>query len=184
MGPKGNLDRPVLRPTPGERADRPAEPRAGDLSPLVAFSLDGRRYALPLTRVVRSLRVVAITALPGAPPAVLGIIDLGGSLTPIIDLRLKFGHPPREVRLSDHLVVARTARRPVALLVDDTLGVIEADGDTIEATDGLVSGVELVSGAVKGPDGLVLIHDLDRLLSLDEDAAIDRALRPAVEARP
>ena len=143
---------------------------------LVVFSLDDQRYAMALTSVQRSLRVVAITPLPEAPAIVLGIIDLGGVVIPVVDTRKLFNHPPRDVRLSDHLIVASTGRRTVALLVDETRGVIEVSPESHVPAGEIVPGLELVAGAIKLEDGLVLIHDLERLLSLEEETAIDRAL--------
>lgn len=145
---------------------------------LVVFSLDNQRYALPLDRVRRSIRVVAITPLPEAPAIVLGIIDLGGLVTPVIDLRARFNHPARDLRLSDHLIIADTGKRTVALLVDDTEGVMEASLECLVPAGDILPGLDVVAGVVKLEDGLVLIHDLERLLSLEEEAAIDRALRP------
>jgi purine-binding chemotaxis protein CheW len=145
-------------------------------APLVVFSLDDQRYALALARVQRAVRVVAITPLPEAPAIVLGIIDLGGVVIPVIDIRKRFGHPPRDVRLSDHLVIAETGKRTVALLVDETKGVIEASPGSFAPAEEIVPGLGLVDGAMKLDDGLILIHDLERLLSLEEQTAIDRAL--------
>jgi purine-binding chemotaxis protein CheW len=54
---------------------------------LVVFALDDQRYALALTCVQRSIRVVAVTPLPGAPAIVMGVIDLGGVVIPVIDIR-------------------------------------------------------------------------------------------------
>jgi purine-binding chemotaxis protein CheW len=62
--------------------------------PLVVFSLDEQRYSLALDRVRRTMRVVAITPLPKAPPIVLGIVDLGGVVIPVINIRQRFNHPP------------------------------------------------------------------------------------------
>jgi purine-binding chemotaxis protein CheW len=144
--------------------------------PLVVFSLDDQRYALALARVQRAVRVVGITPLPKAPPIVLGIIDLGGVVIPVIDIRQRFNHPPRDVRLSDHLIVATTGKRTVALLVDETKGVIEASPESFAPAGEILPGLELVDGAMKLENGLILIHDLERLLSLEEETAIDRAL--------
>jgi len=147
--------------------------------PLVVFSLDDQRYALALARVQRSIRVVAITPLPDGPEIVLGIVDLGGVVIPAINLRKRFNHPPRDVRLSDHLVVATTGKRTVALLVDEVSGVIEPSPERCVAAGEIVPRLELVDGAIKLEDGLILIHDLNRLLSLEEETAIDRALGDA-----
>ena len=143
---------------------------------LVVFSLDDQRYALALARVQRSIRVVAITPLPEAPAIVLGIFNLGGVVIPVVDIRKRFNHPPRDVRLSDHLIVATTGKRTVALLVDETKGVIEASPESYAPAGEIVPRLELLDGAIKLEDGLVLIHDLERLLSLDEETAIDRSL--------
>lgn len=146
--------------------------------PLVVFRLDDQRFALPLDQVRRSIRAVAITPLPRAPDIVLGIIDLGGVVIPVIDTRARFDHQPRDVRLSDHLVVADTGRRTVALLVDETEGVIEASAESLVPAGEILPGIEVIDGAVKLEDGLILIHDLRRLLSLEEEDAIDGAIGP------
>jgi purine-binding chemotaxis protein CheW len=143
---------------------------------LVVFSLDDQRYALPLNFVKRSIRVVAITPLPQAPDIVLGVIDLGGTVVAVIDIRQRFNHRSRDVRLSDHLVIATTGRRTIALLVDETRGVIETSPDSYAPAETILPRLKLVAGAIKLADGLILIHDLDRLLSIDEEAAIDGAL--------
>jgi purine-binding chemotaxis protein CheW len=166
-------------------AAEPAEARVEAHGPdLVVFALDDQRYALALACVQRSIRVVAITLLPGAPAIVLGVIDLGGVVIPVIDVRSRFGHPPRDVRLSDHLLVATTRHRTVALLVDETTGVMEASPESLAPGGEILPGLELVAGAVKLEDGLVLIHDLERLLSLEEGTAIDRALDASAGSTP
>jgi purine-binding chemotaxis protein CheW len=144
--------------------------------PLVLFTLDGQRYALALDGVERALRVVAITPLPAAPAIVLGIIDLAGVVMPVIDLRRRFGLPPRAVRLSDHLIVATAGNRTVALLVDETIGTIEPSAESYAPARTILPRMDLMDGAMKLEDGIVLIHDLARLLSLEEAASIDRAL--------
>ncbi|MGK2858639.1 MAG: chemotaxis protein CheW [Thermoanaerobaculia bacterium] len=144
--------------------------------PLVVFKLDGQRYALELVRVRECLRVVAVTPLPGAPAGVLGAIDLRGVVVPVIELRRRFDHPARSLRLTDQLIIADTGRRIVALLVDEATGVLEATAETCVPASEILPGLDLVAGTVALADGLILIHDLERLLSLEDDAAIDRAL--------
>ena len=157
-------------------ASAPVRPRVEGLRPLVVFSLDDQRYALALATVKRSLRVVAITPLPEAPAIILGIVDLGGVVIPVVDARRRFRHSPRAIRLSDHLLVAWTPKRTVALLVDETHGVIEASPGSCAAAAEFLPGLALGDGAVRLPDGLIWIHDLERLLSLEDEMAIDRAL--------
>ena len=83
----------------------------------------------------------------------------------------------RRITLTDQLVVGHTARRPVALVVDAVLDVIASseDRDPI-ATENILPKVEYVEGVVKLTDGLILIHDLDKFLSLEEEGSLDQAL--------
>ena len=165
-------------PEPGHRIrQQPAVKSAGvEKQTLVVFALDGQRYALALDCVQRSIHAVAITPLPEAPAIVLGIIDLGGAVIPVINMRRRFHHPPRDIRLSDHLLVAAAGLRTVALLVDETQGVTEVAPGSFVPAGKILPGNELIAGALKLANGLILIHDLERLLSLEEETAIDHAL--------
>jgi purine-binding chemotaxis protein CheW len=142
----------------------------------VIFLLDGQRYALPLTAVERIVRAVEVTALPGAPRLVLGIIDVGGRVVPVISLRRRFSLPDREIAVDDQFLIASTAARPVALVIDDVADVIECEPSALEGPESIGPGMEPFEGVVKLEDGLVLIHDLTKLLSLDEIRALEAAL--------
>ncbi len=147
-----------------------------ELRQLVVLTLDGRRYALDLRTIDRVVRAVAVTALPGAPSTVAGVIDVQGEVIPLFDLRRRFGLPARPLRLADQMVVARTAQRRVALWVDEVADIVSCPASEVLAADTLVPGLAYVQGVVRLPDGLVLIHDLDRFLSEDEADALDAAL--------
>lgn len=143
---------------------------------LLVLALGEGRYALPLRAVDRVVRMAAITPLPKAPDAVLGVINLQGRVIPVINMRRRFRLPEREIALTDQLVVAHTARRPVALVADAVLDVIACPPQSLVAAEDVVPGIEYVEGVVKLEDGLILIHDLDRFLSLEEEDILDRAL--------
>ena len=146
---------------------------------LVVFTLDDRRYGLPLPAVERVLRMVDVTPLPKAPQIVLGVVNVQGRVIPVVDMRRRFRLPARDFALTDQLVIARTARRPVALAADAVTGVLENSAQEAAGAPDIVPGIEYVEGVVKLPDGLVLIHDLDRFLSLEEEAALGRAIEDA-----
>ena len=144
---------------------------------LLPFALDRQRYALFLSSVEKVHRTVEVTPLPKAPPIVLGIINVRGRIIPVIDMRKRFGLPEREIGLNDQLIVARTPKLHVALVADSVAGVIEIDGQEIIRTDQVLPKTEYVEGVVKLTDGLLLIHDLDRFLSLSEEGALMDALQ-------
>jgi purine-binding chemotaxis protein CheW len=146
---------------------------------LVVFRLDKRRYALPLAAVERIVRAVEITPLPNAPAIVLGVMNMAGDVIPVIDLRRSCGMPEREITAADQLLVATTGGRTVALLVDETEGLIEPPASAVISVADIVPGVGQLRGVVKRDDGLVLIHDLEKFLSLDEVQALDAAMAGA-----
>jgi len=149
------------------------------MAQLVVFTLDDRRYGLPLSAVERAVRMVDVTPLPQAPQIVLGVVNVQGRVVPVVNLRRRFRLPERDFALADQLLIARTARRPVALAADAVTGVLEYTAQEAAGARDIVPGIEYVEGVVKLPDGLVLIHDLDRFLSLEEEAALGRAIEDA-----
>jgi purine-binding chemotaxis protein CheW len=147
---------------------------------LVIFTLDDQRYALSLPVVGRVVRIVAITPLPNAPDIILGVVNFQGQVIPVINVRRRFCLPEREIAISDQLLVAHTARRPVALVVDAVLDIIACEAQSLIAAENILPKIEYVEGVVKLEDGLILIHDLDKFLSLEEEDFLDQALENQV----
>jgi purine-binding chemotaxis protein CheW len=146
---------------------------------LVVFHLDEWRYALHLADVRRIVMVTEITPLPKAPAIVAGVVNYQGRIIPVIDIRKRFNLPARETRLSDHLVLAATSRRSVALVADAVSGVVERPESEITAPDKIVPGLEYVEGVLKLDDGLILIHNLEKFLSIEEGETLEQAMAPA-----
>lgn len=142
----------------------------------VVFILDGQRYALHLSAVDRTVRMVDITPLIKAPDIVLGVVNIQGRIIPVINVRRRFSLPEREIALTDQLIVAHTARRPVALVADAVLDVVECSGQNLVTAESILPEVEYVEGVVKLKDGLIFIHDLDKFLSLEEENFLAHAL--------
>ncbi|ACH39044.1 scaffold protein CheW associated with MCPs of class 40H [Citrifermentans bemidjiense Bem] len=143
---------------------------------LLIFALEGQRYALPVSAVVRVVRAAALTPLPKAPEIVLGILDLQGEIIPVINLRKRFRLPERPIGCDDQFLVVRTSNFPVALAVDNTQEVVQLDPDAVVEPEDIVRGTDYLSGVTRNEGGLVLIHDLDTLLFPDEEQQIAKAL--------
>ena len=143
---------------------------------LVNFNLGDQKYALFLSAVIRIIRVVEITSLPKAPEIVLGVINMHGLIIPVFDIRKRFQLPQREIQLDHQLIVASTSQRTVALLVDSVDDVIEISEEKIIAGENILPGMEYVEGVVKTEDGMILIHDLEQFLSLQEEKALHEAM--------
>lgn len=143
---------------------------------LVVFRLDAQRYALPLAAVERIVRAVEVTPLPNAPSIVLGVIDVEGHVLPVLNIRQRFLLPERNPGPDDQFLIAQTGRRMVALVVDETEGVIERPESAVVDAAQIVPGLEQFQGVFRLDDGLVLIYDLEKFLSLDEARVLDQAM--------
>ncbi|MHB0991469.1 MAG: chemotaxis protein CheW [Burkholderiales bacterium] len=146
---------------------------------LVVFTLDDQRYALPLFEVDRVVRMVAITSLPNAPAIILGAVNFQGRVIPVVNVRRRFCLPERRIALNYRMIVAHTARRSLALVVDTVPDVIACAAEMRIATESIVPGLEYVEGVVKLTDGLIFIHDLNKFLSLEEEVFLDQTLESA-----
>jgi purine-binding chemotaxis protein CheW len=126
--------------------------------------------------VERILRAAEITPLPRAPDIVLGALDVEGDVLPVLNLRRRFHLPERPVAVSDQFLIARAGGRRVILVIDEAAGIIEPTPTEMTDAAAVVPGLAQIQGVVRMKDGLVLIQDLEKFLSLDEAAALDRAL--------
>lgn len=148
----------------------------GDMGSYAVLCLDDMRVALPLPCVERVVRAVYLTLLPDAPEIVLGVVNVQGRVIPAVNMRRRFRLPDREIALTDQLVIAHASQRTVALMADAVSGIFEYAEPDIVGAETIIPGLEYIDGVVKLSDGLILIHNLDRFLSLEEAESLDRAM--------
>ena len=147
-----------------------------DQRQILLFTLDEPRYALNLSTVERVVRAAEIIPLPKTPEVVLGVINIEGEITLVVDIRQRLHLPARELDLDDQFILARTARRRVALVVDAVVGTRELkDGERVPAVQ-VLPGAEYIHSVAKLDGNLVLICDLDQFLSFDEEEMVDEAM--------
>ncbi len=146
---------------------------------LVVFTLDEQRYALHLSVVERVVRAVEITPLPSAPDTVMGAINVEGRIVPVFSLRKRFGLPEPEIGLNDHLIIARTRWRTVALFADCVSEIVEIPADEVIEPSQILPELEHIEGVAKLPNHMVLIHNLERFLSIEERNLLGDAITSA-----
>jgi purine-binding chemotaxis protein CheW len=143
---------------------------------LVVFTLDEQRYELRLPSVERAIHMIEITPLPTAPEIVIGVVNVHGAVVPVLNIRKRFRLPERAPELGDQLIIARTARRIVALVVDTVIDVVAPPSGELVAPETILPQLEHLEGVVKLDDGMVFIQDLDVFLSLEEEQALAAAI--------
>lgn len=144
---------------------------------LVLFILEGKRYALHLGKVHRVIQAAEITPLPGAPNIVLGVIHVEDSVIPVFNVRKRFGLPGKDLEPEDQFILAYTAKRIIGLSVDHVEGVVSYSNDYIVKGHSILPGLAYVNGVTATDDGIIVIHDIDRFLSLEEEKKMEKAIK-------
>ena len=144
---------------------------------LVVLEIAGHRVGVCVSAVARVVHAVEITALPEVPEIVMGVINVEGRVVPVINVRRRFHFPEREVDPADFFVLARTSHREVALPVDRVIGVDACSAADVTGSDEILPGLNFIEGVVRREDGLILIHDLEKFLTFDEEESLERLVK-------
>jgi purine-binding chemotaxis protein CheW len=141
-----------------------------ELIQLVTFSIGEEEFGVDILKVQEIIRTMEITRVPRAPEFVEGVINLRGKVIPIIDLRRRFGLPTRDHDQHTRIIVIEISNMIVGFVVDSVSEVLRIPEGTVEPPPPVVSGLEseYISGVGKLEDRLLILLDLDRLLSSDE----------------
>jgi purine-binding chemotaxis protein CheW len=131
---------------------------------VAVFALDQARFGLGTEGIVCVVRAVEVTPLAEAAPGVMGVINLHGRIIPVVDIRPRFGLPSREIRLSDHFVIARAGESEVAILVDAALEVISAGSATDTVAVEALAGMSDVERVLVQEGEIVPVHDPGRFM--------------------
>ena len=141
----------------------------GISSQYFVFGLEDQRYAMALGVVLKVIRAVEFTFLPEATENLLGLINLGGEIIPVLDIRKRFHLPNREIDLNDRIIICKGAARTIAFVADVVEGVVEfAPEELDEAVHILPEMEHYIEGVGKLDEDTVLIYDLDSLFSVQE----------------
>lgn len=143
---------------------------------IVLVQVGPHRCGLPAGDVVEVLHAVRITAIPGAPAAVEGAINVRGTVVPVFDLRQRFGLERRPVRPQDRLVIMKSGGRRIALRADHALDLVIVSSEDLQQAPTVGSGRGDATGVVRLPDGLIVICDPDTFISGEEAIVLDELL--------
>ena len=157
--------------------DETQKKQDAELIQLVTFSIGEEEFGVDILKVQEIIRIMEITKVPKAPPFVEGVINLRGNVIPVIDLRKRFGLETREHDSQTRIIVIEINKMIVGFVVDSVSEVLRIPQNTVEPPPPVVSGLEseYISGVGKLEDRLLIMLDLDRLLSSEEKEVLIQA---------
>ena len=120
----------------------------------MSFLLDDVEYGINILQVHEIIRMPEITRLPNTPDYIRGVINLRGSVIPVVYVRVRFGLPVGTVTDLTRVIVVETGEKLVGLLVDNVYQVVRMPGRNIDPPSDLIEGIsdEFINGI--GPDRL------------------------------
>lgn len=148
----------------------PAVQTADEQRQLVVFALAGEMYGVDIHQVREIIRVPEITGVPRTPDFVEGVINLRGSVIPIIDLRKRFGFASADDDADKRIVVIEMEDKTLGVIVDAVSEVLRLDDDLIEPPSPYIVTVDsqYITGIARLEDQLIILLQLDRVLSTEE----------------
>jgi len=154
------------------------ENQSEELLQLVSFNLGKEEFAVDILKIQEINRMVEITKVPRSPEFVEGVINLRGKVIPIIDLRKRFSLPESESTRQTRIVVVDIDNKIVGLVVDAVSEVLRLPAKTVEPPPPIVAGIdsEYISGVGKLEDRLLILLELDKVLSKDEKKVLEKVV--------
>ena len=152
----------------------PAGKKPGEEShQVLTFVLGKETYGVDILRVQEIRGWSAVTKIPHSPAHVLGVLNLRGSIVPIVDLRMRFNLDQAEYTAITVIIVvsvkSAAGRRDFGAVVDGVSDVVDVNPETVKAAPELGSkaATDYIRGLVPISDRMVVLLDIDRLIGSD-----------------
>jgi purine-binding chemotaxis protein CheW len=159
----------------------------------LTFGIGAEEYALGILRVREIIQYGAVTRVPRTPGWVRGVINLRGSVVPVLDLAVKFGQPPSPITRSTCIVITEVVLEGesvvLGVVADEVSQVVDLPASAVlpPPSFGTRVRVEYLLGMGRVGERLVLLLDADKMLSADEvvlAAEIEVEENEGAEAEP
>ncbi|MCP9440117.1 MAG: chemotaxis protein CheW [Nitrospira sp.] len=140
---------------------------AAEGSQVLTFKLGDELYGVDILRVQEIKGYTTVTRIPNTPASIKGVINLRGTIVPIVELRTVFGMPTIDVTPFTVIIVVVVREKVMGLVVDAVSDVLTIDRQHIQPPPAFGARVDVscLSGIAKSGDKLVALLDLDRLLA-------------------
>ena len=149
---------------------------ASDGTQFLTFELGQEEYGVPILNVQEIKGYAPVTPIPNTPAWVRGVMNLRGTIVPVIDLRLRLGMPAAEYGTFTVIIVLAVNTKVVGAIVDAVSDVLTIPDTDVQSPDLAIGpDVRFIDGIARAADKLVILLDAEALLRQEELAAPDGA---------
>jgi purine-binding chemotaxis protein CheW len=148
----------------------------------LTFMLSDETFATDVAKVREILELASITKVPQTPGYMCGVINLRGTVVPVVDLRLKFGMPATDRTVHTCIIVVEVAQGEetvvLGALADSVQEVVELEPSQIEPAPKIGSSLnaECIEGMGKQNEKFIMILDMDKVFSAEELNSVGTSL--------
>lgn len=138
---------------------------------LVTFRLGSGEYAIDIMQAKEIIKMEKITLIPNAPYFVEGVINLRGNIIPIIDLKKRFNLEESEGDKNTGIIIAKIEDVDMGIMIDSVSKVVSMSNSDIQPPPSMLQGIgqRYIKGVGKMEDKLLVVLDLDKLFTNEED---------------
>ncbi|MDD2760568.1 MAG: chemotaxis protein CheW [Methylomonas sp.] len=148
----------------------------------LTFVLGGELYALGILNIKEIIEFGNVTEVPMMPAFVRGVINLRGSVVPVVDLMARFGKDATQIAKRTGIVIVETTdksddkQQDIGIIVDAVNEVIDIGHQDIEPPPSFGTGIrpDFISGMAKRNDRFIILLNVDKVLSVDEMAELSK----------
>lgn len=144
----------------------------------LTFKLAEELFALDIGKVREVLDFTVVTSIPGTPDFMMGVINLRGSVVPVVDMRLKFGMPATQQSVNTCIIIVEVTvdgeTTVLGAMADSVQEVLDLDPDLIEPAPriGTRLNINFIRGMGKRDEEFIIILDINKIFSLSELTAV------------
>jgi purine-binding chemotaxis protein CheW len=145
---------------------------------VVSFKIGDEEFGVNILQVQEINRLVQITQVPNAPDFIEGVMNLRGRIVPVVNLRKRFGLPKKEYDKNTRVIVVELNDKTVGFIVDSVSEVLRFSKNDVDPTPDLISGIdnEYITGIAKLEDRLLILLDLEKVLTVEEKEVLKGTL--------
>jgi purine-binding chemotaxis protein CheW len=168
------------------QATLPMASSLSDVSQYLTFVLGGEIYALGILNIKEIIDYGDVTAVPMMPTFVRGVINLRGSVVPVVDLSARFGREPTQIAKRTGIVIVETTcfnevhdevtQQDIGIIVDAVNEVVEINNSDIEPPPAFGTRIrpDFISGMAKRDNRFVIVLNTSQVLSIEEMASLSK----------
>ena len=136
----------------------------------LTFFVDDEQYGIDISRIKEIIAPLPITNIPKTPDFVKGVINLRGLVIPVVDIRLKFCMPEKEMDIDTAIIIYEVNNLYIGFIVDQVEDVLSIDKDNISSPPKFGANIDtsFIENVAEVGDSVVMLLNLERIFETEE----------------